>query len=139
MITINSDITTALAQIRATTGPITAEFNLPGGGVFELIALANALKAHPHPVTARVTGLASIIPLTGADHIEMGDNATLLILPLHMVVTGEFTTEQMRALNEATATVHTLLARWPEVAALFIKGDEYFMEKAEAKALGIVQ
>lgn len=56
--------------------------NSPGGDVFDGLAIANALRAHPAHVVTHVDGLAasiaSIIALAG-DEIRMADNAFLMI------------------------------------------------------------
>lgn len=56
--------------------------NSPGGDVFDGIAIANALRAHPAPVKVTVDGLAasiaSVIALAG-DELVMGANSEMMI------------------------------------------------------------
>ncbi|WP_322501818.1 Clp protease ClpP [Streptomyces rochei] len=56
--------------------------NSPGGSVFEGIAIANALRAHPATVTVQVdaiaASIASVIAMAG-DRIEMAPNSMMMI------------------------------------------------------------
>jgi hypothetical protein len=56
--------------------------NSPGGSVFEGIAIANALRAHPANVTVQVdsvaASIASVIAMAG-DRIEMAPNSMMMI------------------------------------------------------------
>ncbi|RKN61868.1 Clp protease ClpP [Streptomyces klenkii] len=69
-----------LSEIK--TGRITVRLNSPGGSVFEGIAIANALRAHPATVTTRVDGIAasiaSVIAMAG-DRLVMMPNTQLMI------------------------------------------------------------
>lgn len=70
-------------QLKAVAAPkLTVRLNSPGGSVFEGIALANALRAHPAEVTVQVEGLAasiaSIIALAG-DRVVMMPHSMIMI------------------------------------------------------------
>jgi ATP-dependent Clp protease protease subunit len=51
-----SEFISALAR---TTGPVTLRINSPGGSVFGAQAMVAAMRAHPHPITAKVDSLAA--------------------------------------------------------------------------------
>ncbi|MFC5834646.1 head maturation protease, ClpP-related [Nonomuraea insulae] len=65
-----------------TASKVTVRLNSPGGSVFEGIAVANALRAHPAQVIVRVEGLAasiaSVIALAG-DRLQMMPQSTLMV------------------------------------------------------------
>jgi ATP-dependent protease ClpP protease subunit len=70
-------------ELRDITAPnIRVRINSPGGSVFEGIAIANALRAHPANVIVQVDGLAasiaSVIAMAG-DRVEMAPNTMLMI------------------------------------------------------------
>lgn len=72
-----------LAELRQVTSPkIRLRINSPGGSVFEGVAIANALRAHPATVTVQVDGIAasiaSVIAMAG-DRVEMAPNSMLMI------------------------------------------------------------
>ncbi|WP_333743827.1 head maturation protease, ClpP-related [Streptomyces ardesiacus] len=72
-----------IADLRGVTAPrMRLRINSPGGSVFEGIAIANALRAHPASVTVQVDGIAasiaSVIAMAG-DRIEMAPNSMLMI------------------------------------------------------------
>lgn len=72
-----------IADLRGVTSPrLRLRINSPGGSVFEGIAIANALRAHPADVTVQVDGIAasiaSVIAMAG-DRIEMAPNSMLMI------------------------------------------------------------
>lgn len=72
-----------IAELRGITAPrMRVRINSPGGSVFEGIAIANALRAHPANVTVQVDSLAasiaSVIAMAG-DRIEMAPNSMLMI------------------------------------------------------------
>ena len=72
-----------VAELKAITAPkLRVKVNSPGGSVFEGVALANALRAHPAEVTVQVEGLAasiaSVIALAG-DRLVMMPNSMLMI------------------------------------------------------------
>jgi ATP-dependent Clp protease protease subunit len=70
------------AMASAGAGPIRVRINSPGGDVFDGVAIANAMKAHPGGVTTQVDGLAasaaSFIALAGA-RMEMADTSMFMI------------------------------------------------------------
>lgn len=70
-------------ELRDITAPnIRVRINSPGGSVFEGIAIANALRAHPANVIVQVDGLAasiaSVIAMAG-DRVEMAPQTMLMI------------------------------------------------------------
>lgn len=72
-----------IADLRAITAPsLRVRINSPGGSVFEGIAIANALRAHPAAVTIQVDGIAasiaSVIAMAG-DRVEMAPNTMLMV------------------------------------------------------------
>jgi ATP-dependent protease ClpP protease subunit len=72
-----------IADLRGVTAPnLRVRINSPGGSVFEGVAIANALRAHPANITVQVDGIAasiaSVIAMAG-DRIEMGPNTMLMI------------------------------------------------------------
>jgi ATP-dependent protease ClpP protease subunit len=72
-----------LAELRQITAPrMRVRINSPGGSVFEGVAIANALRAHPATVTVQVDGIAasiaSVIAMAG-DRVEMAPNSMLMI------------------------------------------------------------
>jgi ATP-dependent protease ClpP protease subunit len=80
-------------ELRGITAPnLRVRVNSPGGSVFEGIAIANALRAHPANVTVQVDGLAasiaSVIAMAG-DRIEMAPNSMLMIHEASGVCMGD--------------------------------------------------
>lgn len=72
-----------IAELRGITAPrMRVRINSPGGSVFEGIAIANALRAHPASVTVQVdsiaASIASVIAMSG-DRIEMAPNSMMMI------------------------------------------------------------
>lgn len=72
-----------VAELRGITSPrMRVRINSPGGSVFEGIAIANALRAHPANVTVQVdsvaASIASVIAMAG-DRIEMAPNSMIMI------------------------------------------------------------
>lgn len=72
-----------IAELEGVTSPnLRVRINSPGGSVFEGIAIANALRAHPANVTVQVDSLAasiaSVIAMAG-DTIVMAPNSMLMI------------------------------------------------------------
>lgn len=70
-------------ELREITAPIIrVRINSPGGSVFEGIAIANALRAHPANVIVQVDGIAasiaSVIAMAG-DRVEMAPNTMMMI------------------------------------------------------------
>lgn len=72
-----------IAELKQISSPrMRVRINSPGGSVFEGIAIANALRAHPASVTVQVdavaASIASVIAMAG-DRIEMAPNSMLMI------------------------------------------------------------
>ena len=71
------------AQLRAIGArPVEVQVNSPGGDMFEGLAIYNALREHPQPITVKVMGMAasaaSIIAMAG-DTVEIGAASFLMI------------------------------------------------------------
>lgn len=71
-----------IAALGKTTGPVTLRINSPGGSVFGAQAMVAAMRAHPHPITARIDSLAasaaSVIASEAAT-VEMVQGAMMMI------------------------------------------------------------
>ncbi|MEU3851728.1 head maturation protease, ClpP-related [Streptomyces sp. NPDC029554] len=72
-----------ISELKGITAPrMRVRINSPGGSVFEGIAIANALRAHPASVTVQVdsvaASIASVIAMAG-DRIEMAPNSMMMI------------------------------------------------------------
>lgn len=72
-----------IAELRRITAPkILLRVNSPGGNVFEGVACANALRAHPAEVTVQVDGIAasiaSVIAMAG-DRVVLQPQAMIMI------------------------------------------------------------
>lgn len=48
-----------ISALAKTTGPVTLRINSPGGSVFGAQAMVAAMRAHPHPITAKIDSLAA--------------------------------------------------------------------------------
>jgi ATP-dependent protease ClpP protease subunit len=83
-------------------GPLTLRLNSPGGSVFDAVAIYNALKRHPGPVSVWIDGIAasaaSYVAMAG-DEVVMPENAFLMIHDPSGFVMG--TADDMRAMAEA--------------------------------------
>lgn len=101
-----------LAELRAVTAPnIRLRINSPGGSVFEGVAIANALRAHPAQVTVQVDGLAasiaSVIAMAG-DRIEMAPNSMLMIHEASGACMGD--AAEMEKMAEVLGLISTNIA-----------------------------
>lgn len=99
-------------EIRGITAPkIRVRLNSPGGSVFEGIAIANALRAHPATVTVQVDGLAasiaSVIAMAG-DRVEMAPNSMLMIHEASGVCMGDMA--EMEKMAEVLGLISTNIA-----------------------------
>lgn len=127
------------------TSKINLRLNSPGGSVFEGIAIANALRAHPAHVTVYVDSLAasiaSVIMLAG-DRIVMRPQAQVMIHnasggcygdATEMTKMADLLDKQSRNIAEAYAQ-HTgrPLAEWQQYMA-----DETWFTAEEAVAVGL--
>ncbi|MGL5908690.1 MAG: head maturation protease, ClpP-related, partial [Phycicoccus sp.] len=77
-----AEFAAALDTVPAGTPRITLRVNSPGGEVWEGIAIANLLRAHPARVTAVVDGVAASAAsfiAVAADELIMGANTELMI------------------------------------------------------------
>ena len=142
-IIIGEDTWHALTKIQEAKAPICVELgaeSCANGGVADLLRIANALIAHPYATTARVNGVASIIALTGADTIEMAEKALVYIRPLTTLVLGDIDAQKkaLDVLQASTDVVSETLTRWPEAKRIFDAGEERFLSREDAKALGIL-
>ena len=125
-------------------GPLTLRLNSPGGSVFDAVAIYNALKRHPGPVSVWIDGIAasaaSYIAMAG-DEVVMPENAFLMIHDPSGFAMG--TAEDMRAMAEALDKIKgSLVAGYvaksggaeDDIAALMAR--ETWLDAAEAVALG---
>lgn len=91
-----------IAELQGVTSPnLRVRVNSPGGSVFEGIAIANALRAHPANVTVQVDSLAasiaSVIAMAG-DTVVMAPNSMLMIHDASGLCAGDASDmEQMAA------------------------------------------
>lgn len=72
-----------IAELKAVTSPkLRVRVSSPGGSVFEGVAVANALRAHPSEVTVQVDGIAasiaSVIAMAG-DRVVMQPQAMVMV------------------------------------------------------------
>lgn len=92
------DVIRALAGV--TSPNLRVRVNSPGGSVFEGLAIANALRAHPSTVTVQVDGLAasiaSVIAMAG-DRLVMMPNSMLMIHEASGYCMGDATDMQQMA------------------------------------------
>jgi ATP-dependent protease ClpP protease subunit len=125
-------------------GPLTLRLNSPGGSVFDAVAIYNALKRHPGPVSVWIDGIAasaaSYIAMAG-DEVVMPENAFLMIHDPSGAVFGS--AADMRAMAEALDKIKgSLVAGYvakcggteDDIAALMAK--ETWLDAAEAVELG---
>ena len=125
-------------------GPLTLRLNSPGGSVFDAVAIYNALKRHPGPVSVWIDGIAasaaSYIAMAG-DEVVMPENAFLMIHDPSGFAMG--TAEDMRAMAEALDKIKgSLVAGYvaksggaeADITALMAK--ETWLDAAEAVEIG---
>jgi ATP-dependent protease ClpP protease subunit len=72
-----------IAELKQVTAPkLRVRVSSPGGNVFEGVALANALRAHPADVTVQVDGIAasiaSVIAMAG-DRVVIQPQAMIMV------------------------------------------------------------
>lgn len=99
-------------ELRGITAPkMRVRINSPGGSVFEGIAIANALRAHPATVTVQVDGLAasiaSVIAMAG-DRVEMAPNSMIMIHEASGVCMGD--AAEMDKMSEVLGMISTNIA-----------------------------
>jgi ATP-dependent protease ClpP protease subunit len=86
-----------LAALPESVKTIRVHVNSPGGDVFDAVAIANALKAHPAEIEVSIEGLAAsaatIITMAG-DRIRIVENGLVMVHNPHGFVYG--TAEDMR-------------------------------------------
>jgi ATP-dependent protease ClpP protease subunit len=92
------DVIAELAQVTAPN--LRVRINSPGGSVFEGLAIANALRAHPANVIVQVDGLAasiaSVIAMAG-DRLVMMPNSMLMVHEASGLCIGDATDMQQMA------------------------------------------
>lgn len=92
------DVIESLAQV--TSPNLRVRVNSPGGSVFEGLAIANALRAHPSNVTVQVDGLAASIASViamAADRLVMMPNSMLMVHEASGLCIGEASDMQQMA------------------------------------------
>lgn len=132
-----------LMMMPSTPGPLCIDLDLDscsGGVAFELLALSNLLKTYPGTTTARINGIASIVPLIGADIVEMDEKALIHITPLKMAVVGDIRVQRSASetLDAVSHSISEALKIWPEAQKIFDDGEERFLSRPEAIDMGIV-
>jgi ATP-dependent protease ClpP protease subunit len=142
-IIIGENTQEALTAIREAKTTICVELNIDScanGSAFDLLAIAKALINHPYATTAKVNGVASIIALTGADTIEIDENALVFITPLTITVCGDINdlNKALATLQKATDAVSNALTKWPEARRIFDAREERFLPRDEAMTIGII-
>ncbi|MEM1143983.1 MAG: ClpP-like prohead protease/major capsid protein fusion protein [Pseudomonadota bacterium] len=134
-----------LQAIEATE--IVVRINSVGGSVPDALAIYNALRRHPARITVAIDGLAassaSMIAMAG-DHVEMAENAMLMIHAPWAVVTGnaEGLRECAEVLDRWAALMVTNYARktgkGSEHAKGLLDGKDHYYTAAEAQVEGFV-
>lgn len=137
-----------LALAKAGAGPLTVRINSPGGDVFDGVAIYNALKGHPAPVTVVVDGLAasaaSVIAMAGSS-IVMNQASMLMIHNCWGVCVGNRI--DMRATADIQEKIDTVMAaiyagqmqkrgRPSEGVQALMDAETYFTAD-EAKSVGL--
>lgn len=118
--------------------------NSLGGSLFDAIAMANALQAHPAKVSGKVMGVAAsaaTVVLMASDTIEMPENSFLMI---HNPMSGIYgNADEMREWADtmdkfAASMISTYAARTGQTEAKVkeLLDAETWLTAAEAKALG---
>lgn len=124
---------------------INVHMNTPGGGVFDGIAIYNALKNHPAKVVMHVDGLAasigSLITMAG-DEIRMAKSAFMMIHNPSCFVIGDASDMRKQAdlLDKAQGSLAQIYADRTKKPIDEIKSamaEETWYTAAEAKAAGM--
>lgn len=108
--------------------------------VFDMLAFSNALKNHPHETIVKVKGLVSIIPLVGADKINIEENSFVFIKPITTTLVGDIDKQKrtIAMLEQLKKVVSRTLERWPNAKDIFDDDGEMFLSNCEAMAIGII-
>lgn len=133
-----------LAALPESVKTIRVHVNSPGGDVFDAVAIANALKAHPASIEMSIEGLAAsaatIITMAG-DTIRIVKNGLVMVHNPHGFVFG--TAEEMRKIAGLLDKVRDSIVatyQWHselDAAALIALMDEItWMDAEEAVAKG---
>jgi len=144
-IIVEEDPSEAMQKIINANGPIRVEIfghSCNGGSVFDMVALSTALENCKYPATAITKDCVSLIPFTGAKNIEMDDHAFLYIGPLKIMSETddpENIKKDIDLINHLTNEISNSYSRWPPAKILFDSGEEHFITKKEAIAMGIIQ
>lgn len=140
------DFVREFAQIDADI--ITVRINSIGGSVTDGIAIYNAIKRHPAPVTTSIEAaaysIASLIAVAG-DTVEMADNALMMIHAPWAAAIGN--SNDMRTMADtldkyAMAMASCYAAKsgrdQAEIMALLTDGKDHWLDAAEALEAGLV-
>ena len=148
----DDESTTAAAFVKELaaleTGAITLRINSPGGSVTDGIAIYNALKRHPAPVTVEIDGIAasiaSLIAMAG-DTVNMASNALFMVhAPWGMSVGNAADLRDMADVMDkfasAMAAAYADGTSKPasDFLTLMADGKDHWFTAAEAEAAGYV-
>lgn len=125
---------------------INLSIHSPGGNLLDGLAMYNKLKAHPARVFGKVEGIAASaasVVLMAADHIEMPENAFLMIHNAHGVAGGdpddlrEFADVMERMQASAVNIYHARTGLGPDELSGMMKA-ETWMTAEDALANGFI-
>jgi len=137
------DFVLALAQ--AGDGPVHLRINSPGGDVFDGMAIYNALRAHPAPVTVTVDGIAasaaSFIAMAGQT-IAMAETSMLMIHNAWGLVIGNRldmleTAAVMEKIDGQLAAIYAGRSGKPVGDFAAMMDAETWFTASEAQAIGL--
>ena len=141
IIIVEEDPTEAIRKIINADGPVYVKIfghSCNGGSVFDMVELSTALKNCKYPTTAMAMDCVSLIPFVGAGNIDMDDRAFLYIAPLSIALSPYNSSKDINELNRFTKAISESYSRWPKAKELFDSGEEYFISKEKATAMGII-
>jgi ATP-dependent protease ClpP protease subunit len=100
-----------ISALSGTTGPVTLRINSPGGSVFGAQAMIAAMRAHPHPITARIDSLAasaaSVIAANCAQTVMVPGSMLMIHRAWGMAIGN---CEDMRATSDLLDKIDGLIA-----------------------------
>ncbi len=140
------DVIDALADAGAV--PVSVRINSPGGIVADALAIYNALKRHPAPVSVDIDGqaysAASLIAMAG-EPLRMADNALMMIHGPSTIAAGKAgemrqAAEALDRVSEAMAQVYAARAGVTPATARdwLTDGLDHYFTAAEAEQAGLV-
>jgi ATP-dependent Clp protease, protease subunit len=105
-----------IAALAAIDGPVTLRINSPGGSVFGAQAMVAAMRAHPHPITARIDSLAASaasVIAAEAGAVEIVSGAMIMIHKAWALAIGNA--------DDMTATADLLAKLDSQIAASYAR------------------